>query len=95
MPIDKMTTDQIQQELANLDGWALKDDKLHRDLRFKNFVDAWGFMSRVAILAEKANHHPEWSNVWNRVVINLTTHEAQGISSRDIDLATQINNLLQ
>ncbi|MCG3209447.1 MAG: putative pterin-4-alpha-carbinolamine dehydratase [Anaerolineae bacterium] len=94
MPAEKMTSSQIEQELANLDGWALKNGKLHRELKFKNFVEAWGFMSQVAMLAEKANHHPEWSNVWNQVVIDLTSHDVQGISERDFKLARKINELV-
>lgn len=94
MPAEKMTSSQIEQELANLDGWALKNGKLHRELKFKNFVEAWGFMSQVAMLAEKANHHPEWSNVWNQVVIDLISHDVQGISERDFKLARKINELV-
>lgn len=94
MSIDKMTAQQIETSLKALSGWELKDKKLHRELKFKNFVQAWGFMSQVAILAEKANHHPEWRNVYNRVTIDLTTHEAGGISQRDFDLAAEINALL-
>jgi 4a-hydroxytetrahydrobiopterin dehydratase len=94
MTIEKMTTGQIQSELKNLDGWALKNEKLHREIKFKNFVQAFGFMTQVAILAEKANHHPEWSNVYSTVVIDLTTHECDGISARDFKLAQKINDLL-
>ncbi len=94
MPAEKMTSSQIEQELGNLAGWELKSGKLHRELEFKNFVEAWGFMSQVAMLAEKANHHPEWSNVWNRVVIDLTSHDVQGISERDFKLARKINELV-
>jgi 4a-hydroxytetrahydrobiopterin dehydratase len=89
-----MTAQQIEAGLQALPGWELKDGKLHRNLKFKNFVQAWGFMSQVAILAEKANHHPEWRNVYSRVTIDLTTHEAGGISQRDFDLAAEINDLL-
>jgi 4a-hydroxytetrahydrobiopterin dehydratase len=94
MAVEKMTKEQVETGLKNLNGWELKSDKLHRELKFKNFVQAFGFMSQVAILAEKANHHPEWSNVYSRVIIDLTTHEAGGISQRDFDLAGQINNIL-
>lgn len=94
MSIEKMTSEQIEASLKDLSGWELKDEKLHRELRFKNFVQAWGFMTQVAILAEKVNHHPEWSNIYNRVTIDLTTHEADGISSRDFELAEKINKAL-
>jgi 4a-hydroxytetrahydrobiopterin dehydratase len=94
MAVEKMTKEQIEAGLNNLNGWELKNDKLHRELKLKNFVQAFGFMSQVAILAEKANHHPEWSNVYSRVTIDLTTHEAGGISQRDFDLAGKINEIL-
>ena len=76
-----------------LSGWQLLDGKLHREYKFRNFVEAWGFMSRVALVAEKMNHHPEWFNVWNTVRIDLSTHEAGGLSSRDVELAKEINAL--
>jgi 4a-hydroxytetrahydrobiopterin dehydratase len=94
MAIEKMTPEQIQTELENLDGWELKADKLHRELKFRNFVEAFGFMTQVALLAEKADHHPEWSNVYSGVIIDLTTHECDGISKRDFKLAQKINALL-
>jgi 4a-hydroxytetrahydrobiopterin dehydratase len=94
MVIQKMTLDQVEAEVQNLNGWELKDEKLHREFKFNNFIEAWGFMCQVAILAEKANHHPEWSNVYNRVVIDLTTHDAAGISERDFKLAKKINAVL-
>ena len=94
MAIERMTPQQIEANLNNLPGWALKAEKLHRELKFKNFVQAWGFMTQVAMWAEQADHHPEWSNVYSRVTIDLTTHEADGISQRDFDLAGKINDLL-
>lgn len=93
MGIEKMSAQQIEASLKDLPNWKLKDEKLHRELKFKNFVQAWGFMTQVAVLAEKMNHHPEWSNVWNKVTIDLTTHEADGISQRDFDLAKQIDQV--
>ncbi len=74
--------------------WSIKEGKLYREFKFPDFVLAFGFMTKVAILAEKANHHPEWSNVYNSVVINLTTHEAGGISKRDFELAQEISKLI-
>lgn len=81
--------------LNDLPEWTpiADPDGISRTFSFASFVDAFGFMTRVAILAEKADHHPEWSNVYNRVHIMLTTHDAGGLSQRDIDLATQINAL--
>ena len=94
MAIERLLENDIQQGLASLEGWQLDDDKLYRRLVFDDFNQAFGFMTRVALLAEAANHHPEWFNVWNRVEIWLTTHDAGGLSSRDFDLAEQINGCL-
>jgi 4a-hydroxytetrahydrobiopterin dehydratase len=82
-----------REALATLDGWAeLKDrDAIGKTYRFKDFTEAFSFMTRVALLAEKADHHPEWSNVYNRVEIVLTTHDAKGLSPRDIALARAID----
>jgi 4a-hydroxytetrahydrobiopterin dehydratase len=94
MSIEKMTPQQIEAGLQELPGWNVKADKLHRELKFKNFVQAWGFMTQVAILAEQMNHHPEWSNVYSQVTIDLSTHEAGGISQRDFELARKIDETL-
>jgi 4a-hydroxytetrahydrobiopterin dehydratase len=80
--------------LSGLPDWQYQDEqggKIQRDFKFANFSEAFGFMARVALLAEKSDHHPEWSNVYNRVSITLTTHEAQGLSMRDIELARLID----
>ncbi len=74
--------------------WSIKDDKLFREFKFSNFISAFGFMTQVAMLAERANHHPEWFNVYNTVAISLTTHEAGGISKRDFELAQEISKLI-
>ena len=79
---------------AELDGWTLDGEHLKRIFRFADFVEAFGFMARVALLAEKQDHHPEWFNVWNRVDIALTTHDAGGLSARDVKLAKAIDALL-
>jgi 4a-hydroxytetrahydrobiopterin dehydratase len=73
--------------------WCIKEGKLYREFKFQNFIVAFGFMTKVAMLAEKADHHPEWFNVYSKVVINLTTHEVGGISKRDFDLAQGISKL--
>lgn len=73
--------------------WSIEAEKLHRAFNFPNFVAAFAFMTQVAMLAEKANHHPEWFNVYNKVVIDLTTHDAGGISQKDFDLAQKITKL--
>ena len=92
--IVRLPIDTIHERLSQLSGWALQDNTLSRHFTFTDFVDAFGFMSRVALLAEQRNHHPEWSNVYNRVSIALTTHDAGGISERDFQLAECINQLL-
>jgi 4a-hydroxytetrahydrobiopterin dehydratase len=94
MFIEKMSMEEVHAGLEKLSGWELKDQKLYRQLKFKNFGQAFGFMTQAAIIAEKINHHPEWSNVYNRVTIFLTTHEAGGISQQDFELAQQINEVL-
>ena len=76
------------------EGWAVVDGKLHRELEFHDFVEAFGFMSMVALLAEKADHHPDWSNSWNKVVIDLVSHDKGEITDRDRDMAEKINNAL-
>ena len=93
MPI-KLDPAVITHELEKLVEWNLCEQKLHRRFVFDNFIEAFGFMSRVALLAEVANHHPEWSNVYNRVDIYLTTHDAGGLTQRDFSLAGQIDGLL-
>lgn len=93
MPITKLTSQEIETRLSALPKWSVVDGKLHRELKFLDFVHAFGFMTQVAIVAERSDHHPEWSNVYNRVVIDLTTHDAGGLSTRDFELATAIDAL--
>jgi 4a-hydroxytetrahydrobiopterin dehydratase len=94
--IAKLNADERAAALAGLPDWAHDADRdgLRRSFVFGDFVQAFGFMSQVALLAEKADHHPEWSNVWSRVEILLTTHDAGGLSARDVALAHQIDELL-
>lgn len=91
---NKLSAATIDKKLAELAQWSLRDDKLYRRFVFADFVEAFGFMSRVALLAERMDHHPEWSNVYNRVEIYLTTHDAGGITERDFDLAQRMDHLL-
>lgn len=93
MPVAKATDQEIQAALAELDAWSLQQGKLHREYTFQDFVQAFGFMTRAALLAERAGHHPEWFNVYNKVIVDLTTHEAGGISHKDFDLARQFEQL--
>ncbi len=76
------------------DGWTQEGDTLHRELEFADFSEAFGFMTRVALLAESRNHHPDWSNSWNKVTIDLTTHDAGGLTDNDVGLAEAINSLV-
>ena len=88
-----MTEAEIRAGLENLPGWSLADEKLHRELRFKTFVEAFGFMTSLALIAESMDHHPEWFNVYNRVTIDLSTHDAGGVTSKDFELAAAVNRL--
>ena len=89
----KLSGSQVENALRALPGWSLREGKLHRELQFTDFSAAFAFMTRVALVAEKRDHHPEWSNVWNRVRIDLTTHESGGITERDVALAQRISEL--
>ncbi len=89
MAAKKLTDAQIQENLAQVDGWTIEDGKLHKEFQFDNFVSAFGFMTQLALVAESLNHHPEWFNVYNRVTIDLTTHDAGGISDLDFQWAKQ------
>lgn len=89
-----LSEDEVAREVGQLPGWALQDGKLHRELGFGDFSEAWGFMSRVALVAEKLDHHPDWSNVWATVVIDLSTHDLGGISTLDVEFARRVNALL-
>lgn len=89
----KLNRSDLESALTKLNGWSIKDDKLQRQFKFKSFVEAFGFMSSVALVAESMGHHPEWFNVYNKVTIDLTTHDAGGITAMDISLASRINEL--
>jgi 4a-hydroxytetrahydrobiopterin dehydratase len=90
---ERLSEDQIQAELKNLSGWAIKDGKLHKDFVFDDFVDAFGFMSKASLHIERLNHHPEWFNVYNKLSVDLTTHDAGGITQNDVALAKVLNSL--
>ena len=91
--VEKLTPAERERLLPTLEGWEIdvERDGIRKSSRFADFTQAFGFMARVALLAEKADHHPEWFNVYNRVDILLTTHDAGGLSMRDIDLANAID----
>jgi 4a-hydroxytetrahydrobiopterin dehydratase len=94
--VEKLSPSERESLPATLPAWTPTPDRnaISRSFNFKNFNEAWGFMSRVALLAEKADHHPEWRNVWNKVDITLSTHSAGGLSRRDIALAKAIDDLI-
>lgn len=89
----KLSDAEITGRLSDVPGWEIVAGKLHRDFQFDNFVAAFGFMTQMAILAEKLNHHPEWFNVYNRVSIDLQTHDVGGLSEYDFELAAEANKL--
>ena len=89
----RLSSEDIAQRLTQVPGWSVVDGKLRRELRFGDFVQAFGFMTRAALVAERMDHHPEWSNVYNRVVIELTTHDAAGLTELDFELAKRMNEL--
>ena len=89
----KLSDNEIETEISKLEEWTIKDSKLHRSFKFDNFVEAFAFMTEVALHAEKLNHHPEWFNVYNSVRIDLMTHDVNGISNYDFKLANLINNI--
>lgn len=91
--MQKLGADDIQLGLAGLTGWSIVHDKLYREFVFKSFAVAFEFMTNVAVEAERMDHHPEWFNVYNRVVIHLTTHSAGGITTLDFQLAEKMNHL--
>jgi 4a-hydroxytetrahydrobiopterin dehydratase len=95
MPIARLTDAERDRALAELPGWTLTDDGLaiERELKFADFNEAFGFMTRVAIHADKTDHHPEWFNVYNKVRVRLTTHDADGLSTRDVAMARFIDGI--
>lgn len=95
MTVERLTAAEVSERLAQLVGWELAREggAIRREFTFADFSAAWGFMNRVALLAEAQDHHPEWSNVYNQVVIELTTHDAGGLSLRDFRMAEAIATL--
>ena len=90
----RLSETEITEELKKIEGWAIKDNKLHKEFQFESFNQAFGFMTRAAMEIEKMNHHPEWFNVYNRITVDLTTHDAGGITNNDINLARILNSLV-
>ncbi len=90
----RLSQEEIEESLKNLPGWSVVNEKLHKEIEFESFNAAFGFMTRAAMEIEKMNHHPEWFNVYNRLVIDLMTHDAGGITRNDINLARILDSLL-
>jgi len=96
MPAPTLLSPQdLEKALGELPNWSVQTQKLHRQFQFPSFVEAFGFMSSVALVAESMGHHPEWFNVYNRVTVDLTTHDAGGITNLDVDLAKRMNQLAE
>jgi 4a-hydroxytetrahydrobiopterin dehydratase len=95
MARSKLDDAEIERRLRDLPHWVLSGGKLHREYRFADFVSAFGFMASVALAAEAMNHHPEWSNVYSTVRVDLVTHDAGGITAHDFALAARIEQLAQ
>lgn len=91
--VNLLSADELQTALNELEGWTIQEGKLHRKFQFSSFVEAFGFMSSVALVSESMGHHPEWFNVYNRVTIDLTTHDSGGITIKDVELAKKANEL--
>ncbi|HYC23561.1 MAG TPA: 4a-hydroxytetrahydrobiopterin dehydratase [Candidatus Bathyarchaeia archaeon] len=89
----RLSDEEVARRLGALDGWSVAAGKLHRELRFRDFVEAFGFMASAALVAERMNHHPEWSNVYSTVRIDLVTHDAGGITENDFKLAAAFDQL--
>jgi 4a-hydroxytetrahydrobiopterin dehydratase len=90
----RLSSEKISEELKNLPGWKIKEEKLNKDFEFKDFNHAFGFMTRAAMHIEKMNHHPEWFNLYNKITVDLMTHDAGGITQNDIELAKILNSLV-
>ena len=93
MGTEKLNEQQIAEAVAKLPGWSMQNGALHREFVFKDFSAAFGFMTRVALAAEAMDHHPDWSNSWNKVNISLITHSSGGLTANDVALATKIQAL--
>jgi 4a-hydroxytetrahydrobiopterin dehydratase len=89
----RLSSESIDTELKNLKGWTVVNNKMHKEFEFEDFNQAFGFMTRAAMHIEKMNHHPEWFNVYNKIIVDLTTHDAGGITQNDINLAKILNSL--
>jgi 4a-hydroxytetrahydrobiopterin dehydratase len=95
MARQKLNDQDLKAAVEKLAGWTVKNEKLHREYKFADFAHAFGFMAIAALAIEKMNHHPEWSNVYNRISIDLTTHDSGGITENDVKLAGLLEGIAQ
>jgi 4a-hydroxytetrahydrobiopterin dehydratase len=91
----KLSSEEVSSALASLPGWSVTDGKLHREYKFSDFTHAFGFMAAIATAAEKMDHHPDWLNAYNRVTVNLSTHDVGGITELDLKLAQIMEKVAQ
>ncbi len=94
MGLSKLPSEEIEKYLKDLPGWSVVKEKLHKEFIFDDFSQAFDFMTRAVAYIDKMNHHPEWFNVYNKVIVDLTTHDAGGITDNDVNLAKTLNSLL-
>ena len=90
---EKLDGEALETAVAGLDGWSVKDGRLHKEFEFDDFVGAFGFMASVALCAERMNHHPQWLNVYNTVRVDLSTHDVGGITELDVELAGEMDGI--
>ncbi|MGH9582356.1 MAG: 4a-hydroxytetrahydrobiopterin dehydratase [Bryobacteraceae bacterium] len=93
MAAQTLSAEDLNRTLQQLSGWSVQEGKLHREYKFSDFAHAFGFMATAAVLIEKRNHHQEWLNVYNRVTVDLTTHDAGGITQKDVELARMLDSI--
>ncbi len=90
----KLSSAELTEAVRSLTGWSIANGKLHREFKFKDFKQAFGFMASVALIAESLDHHPDWANVYNKVIVELSTHDLGGISTLDVEFARSVEKLL-
>lgn len=91
----KLSESEVKEKLSEIDGWEYHDNALHTTFEFNDFKDAFSVMTRIAFEAEAQNHHPDWSNVYNKLQISLSTHDAGGVTENDFNLAKTIDNIIE
>jgi 4a-hydroxytetrahydrobiopterin dehydratase len=94
MAVPKLSQPELEAALGTLDGWSVQNNKLHKELKFRDFVQAFGFMASMALFSERLGHHPEWFNVYSKVTVDLITHDSGGITRKDIDWAQKANEFI-